>query len=147
MRTLVFIVGGLPSSGSCWVKSVKTGALCHAASVRSPSMVGGTLTRTARRTGCSGQFAPRAAARNSRMSKAPLRMGVVKDTFDVMLCPGCKTEMERLTVDAVLGAKLDVDVCTQCRAFCFEPFETIHLTPASTLRLFSLIANAEAGVR
>jgi uncharacterized protein with PIN domain len=76
------------------------------------------------------------------MSKTPLRMGVVKDTFDVMLCPGCKTEMERLTVDAVLGAKLDVDVCTQCRAFWFEPFETIHLTPASTLRLFSLIANA-----
>jgi len=50
--------------------------------------------------------------------------------------------MERLTVDAVLGAKLDVDVCTQCRAFWFEPFETIHLTPASTLRVFTLIANA-----
>jgi predicted RNA-binding Zn-ribbon protein involved in translation (DUF1610 family) len=48
--------------------------------------------------------------------------------------------MQRLTVDAVLGAKLDVDVCTQCRAFWFEPFETIHLTPASTLTLFTLIA-------
>jgi hypothetical protein len=48
--------------------------------------------------------------------------------------------MHRLTLDAVLGAKLDVDVCTQCRAFWFEPFETIHLTPASTLKLFSLIA-------
>ena len=48
--------------------------------------------------------------------------------------------MDRLTLDAVLGAKLDVDVCTQCRAFWFEPFETLHLTPASTLRLFSLIA-------
>lgn len=57
-----------------------------------------------------------------------------------MLCPGCKTVMQRLTLDAVLGAKLDVDVCTQCRAFWFEPFETLHLTPASTLRLFSLIA-------
>jgi len=50
--------------------------------------------------------------------------------------------MERLTLDAVLGAKVDVDVCTQCRAFWFEPFETLHLTPASTLRLFSLIASA-----
>jgi hypothetical protein len=48
--------------------------------------------------------------------------------------------MQRLTVDAVLGAKLDVDVCTQCRAFWFEPFETIHLTPASTMTLFALIA-------
>lgn len=50
--------------------------------------------------------------------------------------------MERLTLDAVLGAKLDVDVCTQCRAFWFEPFETLHLTPASTLQLFSRIASA-----
>lgn len=48
--------------------------------------------------------------------------------------------MQRLTVDAVLGAKLDVDVCTQCRAFWFEPFETLHLTPASTMKLFTLIA-------
>jgi len=67
-------------------------------------------------------------------------MDAVKDTFEVMLCPGCKTVMQRLTVDAVLGAKLDVDVCTQCRAFWFEPFETIHLTPASTMQLFALIA-------
>ena len=48
--------------------------------------------------------------------------------------------MQRLTLDATLGKTLDVDVCTQCRAFWFEPFETIHLTPASTLMLFSLIA-------
>jgi hypothetical protein len=53
--------------------------------------------------------------------------------------------MERLTLDAVLGAKLDVDVCTQCRAFWFEPFETLHLTPASTLELFKLIASAGPG--
>lgn len=53
--------------------------------------------------------------------------------------------MDRLTLDAVLGAKVDVDVCTQCRAFWFEPFETLHLTPASTLQLFSLIASAGPG--
>jgi len=50
--------------------------------------------------------------------------------------------MERLTLDAVLGVTVDVDVCTDCRAFWFEPFETLHLTPASTLKLFSLIASA-----
>jgi hypothetical protein len=53
--------------------------------------------------------------------------------------------MDRLTLDAVLGAQLDVDVCTHCRAFWFEPFETLHLTPASTLRLFSLIAEGAGG--
>src|SRR5437764_641337 len=31
MRRLVFIVGGLLSSGSCWVKSVNSGAPFHAA--------------------------------------------------------------------------------------------------------------------
>jgi len=69
-------------------------------------------------------------------------MDALKDTFEVMLCPGCKTAMERLTLDAVLGKKIDIDVCTQCHAFWFEPFETLHLTPASTLQLFSLIAGA-----
>jgi hypothetical protein len=49
--------------------------------------------------------------------------------------------MQRLTLDAVLGANVDVDVCTQCRAFWFEPFETIHLTPASTMKLFTFIAD------
>ena len=53
--------------------------------------------------------------------------------------------MDRLTLDAVLGAKVDVDVCTQCRAFWFEPFETLHLTPASTLELFKRIAETPPG--
>src|SRR5438045_3775635 len=102
MRRLVFIVGGLVSSGSCWVKSVNSGALCQAASERSPSMAGGALTRTARRTGCSGQFAACAADAAKRMRKTPLRMDAVKDTFEAMLCPGCKTAMQRLTFDATL---------------------------------------------
>src|SRR6266568_862398 len=149
MRTLVFIVGGLPSSGSCWVKSVNSGALCHAASERSPSMTGGALTRTACRTGCSGQFAACAAAAPSkvRTRNMPVRMDDAKDTTirsPAMLCPGCKTAMQRLTLDAVLGGQVDIDVCTQCRAFWFEPFETLHLRPASTLKLFSLIAHPNA---
>src|ERR1044071_2953781 len=125
MRTLVFIVGGLPSSGSCWVKSVNSGALFHAASARSPSMTGGALTRTAWRPGCSGQLAAPAVAAAKKINAIALRIDAPKDTFDVMLCPACKTAMEHLTLDAVLGAKVDVDVCTQCRAFWFEPFETL----------------------
>jgi hypothetical protein len=53
--------------------------------------------------------------------------------------------MRRLTVEAVLGATTEIDVCSRCRAFWFDPFESIHLTPASTLQLFRLIADLSAG--
>jgi len=56
-------------------------------------------------------------------------------------CPGCGSAMQRVTVDAVLGRTVDVDLCMRCRAFWFDPFETMHLTPASTLKLFSMIAD------
>src|SRR5882724_6600790 len=59
-------------------------------------------------------------------------------------CPGCDTPMLRLTVEAVLGTTIDIDVCSRCRAFWFDPFETIHLTPAATLQLFRLIADLSA---
>jgi len=49
--------------------------------------------------------------------------------------------MQHLTVDAVLGQTVEIDLCTSCRAFWFEPFETIHLTPRSTLQLFGVIAD------
>lgn len=48
-----------------------------------------------------------------------------------------------MTLEAVLAATVDVDVCGGCRAFWFDPFETLHLTPAATLQLFALIAGAE----
>lgn len=47
-----------------------------------------------------------------------------------------------MTLEAVLAATLEIDVCSVCRAFWFDPFETLHLTPASTLQLFRLIADA-----
>jgi hypothetical protein len=50
--------------------------------------------------------------------------------------------MQRMTVEAVLGGTLDVDLCNNCQAFWFEPYETLHLTPASTLRMFHMIAQA-----
>src|SRR6266851_955711 len=58
MRMLVRTVAGLVSSGSCCVKSVNSGASFHAGSFKSPSMTGGTVTRTACNTGCAGQLAP-----------------------------------------------------------------------------------------
>lgn len=59
-----------------------------------------------------------------------------------MQCPGCSAEMDRLALDAVLGGTVEIDLCSACRAFWFEPYETLHLTPASTLQLFRLIADA-----
>lgn len=49
--------------------------------------------------------------------------------------------MRTLTVEAVLGATADVHACLACRAFWFEPYETLHLTRASTLNLFKMIAD------
>jgi len=57
-----------------------------------------------------------------------------------MLCPGCRSSMERMTVEGVLGRPVDIDVCRKCRAFWFEPFETVHLTASSTVRLFTIIS-------
>jgi len=62
-------------------------------------------------------------------------------------CPGCGNAMQRLTVDGVLGRQIDVDLCMQCRAFWFDPYETLHLTPASTLKIFSLIADKSGDAR
>ena len=53
--------------------------------------------------------------------------------------------MRQLTVEAVLGQMEVIDVCPACRAFWFEPFETIHLTSHSTLQLFQMIAENSAG--
>src|SRR6266487_2804867 len=69
MRTLVRIVAGFVSSGSCCVKPVNSGAFCHAGSFKSPSMTGETRTRTACKTGCSGQLAAPATRARSKMSR------------------------------------------------------------------------------
>lgn len=61
-----------------------------------------------------------------------------------MLCPGCRIAMEHLTVEGVLGIPVEIDLCRKCRAFWFQPFETVHLTAASTVKLFSLIADQSA---
>src|SRR5260370_21391751 len=62
-----------------------------------------------------------------------------------MLCPGCRTNMERMTVEGVLGRPVDVEICRRCRAFWFEPFETVHLTASSTVRLFTIISQQATG--
>ncbi|HEX9161250.1 MAG TPA: zf-TFIIB domain-containing protein, partial [Thermoanaerobaculia bacterium] len=62
-----------------------------------------------------------------------------------MQCPGCRSDMQTLTVAALLGRTADVHACAQCRAFWFEPFEDLHLTRSSTLSLLHLITERSAG--
>lgn len=53
--------------------------------------------------------------------------------------------MLHLSLDGVLGQSVEIDLCASCRAFWFDPFETLHLTPQSTLRLFAVIADQSKG--
>ena len=46
------------------------------------------------------------------------------------------------TLDGHLARPIDIDSCDACQAFWFDSNESPRLSPASTLRLFSLIADA-----
>lgn len=53
--------------------------------------------------------------------------------------------MTTLALTAQGGAPLVIDVCETCHVFWFDQFESIKLTPASTLQLFELIGKRSAG--
>src|SRR5712691_3067993 len=63
-----------------------------------------------------------------------------------MQCPGCRSAMQHQNLEAVLGTSVDINFCLGCRAFWFEPFETLHLTRGSTLKLFAVIADQAPAV-
>ena len=52
--------------------------------------------------------------------------------------------MEERTLGASLGARVEISICRRCHAFWFDPFESLQLTPASTLELLRLIADEVA---
>jgi len=56
-----------------------------------------------------------------------------------MNCPNCSQPMEAMTLDAHQGRHVDVDMCTPCQLFWFDKWESLQLSPASTLRLMKLI--------
>ncbi len=41
-----------------------------------------------------------------------------------------------------VGRNVDIDACTGCQAFWFDRSESVQLSPASTLKLFTLIGEA-----
>jgi hypothetical protein len=56
--------------------------------------------------------------------------------------------MESEALDGRLGTTLAIDVCRPCQVIWFDSYEDLRLAPASTLKLFRIIAKqAEAPVR
>lgn len=53
--------------------------------------------------------------------------------------------MASLTLDGHSGEVITIDLCTVCRAFWFDAYESLQLSPASTLKLFSRIGESPAG--
>jgi hypothetical protein len=56
-----------------------------------------------------------------------------------MKCPGCKTEMAPMTLEGRMGGQVAIDVCAGCQAFWFDHFESLKLSPGSTLKLMKFI--------
>lgn len=61
-----------------------------------------------------------------------------------MKCPNCSKAMTRMKLDGRQGTGLEIDVCQECQAFWFDQFESLQLSPASTLRLMKLIGERSA---
>src|SRR5687768_1202673 len=59
-----------------------------------------------------------------------------------MNCPNCSQPMTVHALDGHLSTPIQVDACDACQAFWFDTSESPRLSPASTLRLFSVIAEA-----
>jgi Zn-finger nucleic acid-binding protein len=57
----------------------------------------------------------------------------------IVNCPNCNSAMTSLTLDGQLGRNVDIDQCTACQAFWFDAHESLQLTPAATLKLFTVI--------
>jgi len=64
-----------------------------------------------------------------------------------MKCPGCKTEMTGMTLDGRLGKQVTIDVCAGCQAFWFDHFDSLQLSPGSTLKLMKFIGEHTSAVK
>ncbi|MFN7914104.1 MAG: hypothetical protein U0Q55_02105 [Vicinamibacterales bacterium] len=62
-------------------------------------------------------------------------------------CPGCAAPMTSQVLEAHQGTQVTIDLCRPCQAFWFDAYESLQLTPASTLRLFRVIGEEAARER
>src|SRR5215217_6698321 len=58
-----------------------------------------------------------------------------------MTCPRCEAPMEAHTLAGHNGRTVTVDLCRPCQSLWFDSYESVALTPASTLTLFRLIGD------
>ena len=52
--------------------------------------------------------------------------------------------MDVRTLDGHGGTQVELDLCTPCRAFWFDKYENLRLSPGATLTLFTVIGDAPA---
>jgi len=65
-----------------------------------------------------------------------------------MQCPLCAAPMQAQALAGHQGQPITIDVCLPCQSMWFDHFESVSLSPASTLKLFRLIGeHAEATPR
>ncbi len=61
-----------------------------------------------------------------------------------MQCPRCTAQMQVESLVGHHGQPISIDICLPCQAMWFDGFESLRLSPGSTLRLFTLIGEHTA---
>jgi len=56
-----------------------------------------------------------------------------------MNCPHCAQPMTAMSLEAHLSVPVGVDMCSACQVFWFDKYESLKLSPASTLKLMKWI--------
>jgi DNA-directed RNA polymerase subunit RPC12/RpoP len=54
-------------------------------------------------------------------------------------CPSCAAAMTTVTLEGHSGTAVVIDACAACQGFWFDRHESLRLSPASTLKLFTFI--------
>jgi hypothetical protein len=53
--------------------------------------------------------------------------------------------MEMVRLDGVVATSVEIDACPRCRAFWFDTYESLKLTPRGTLQVFAYIGEHTRG--
>jgi hypothetical protein len=63
----------------------------------------------------------------------------------LMKCPNCSVELTHMGLEGHHGVGVEIDVCWDCQSFWFDKYESLQLSPASTLRLMKWIGERKPG--
>src|SRR5207237_8677350 len=56
-----------------------------------------------------------------------------------MKCPNCAIEMTAMTLESRMEEPIPIDVCEHCQSFWFDKFESLRLSPGSSIKLIRLM--------